>query len=77
MILMVSGPRGSMKYWMDYDVLCVRETLEQLLDDEKTPIGVARRVGCSRQSVKSAMKYHGLSIQRVKMSEDIRKKLGL
>ena len=66
-----------MKTWRDIEHLGERTALQTLLEEEKTPLRIARRLGCSRESVKNAMKHHGLSTKKYRIGDDMKKKLRL
>lgn len=66
-----------MKTWREIEHLRDRTALQILIEEEKTPIRIARRLGCSRESVKNAMKHHGLSTKKYKIGDDMRRKLRL
>ena len=50
-----------MNHWYWMTGLRSREELQMLIDEEGSVKRVARRVGCSRQTVAKAMKKYGLS----------------
>ena len=66
-----------MKTWKDIPELKARECLEALLETEKTPKKVAARLNCSRESVKTAMRHHGLKTKTFTVSEEMRERLWL
>lgn len=66
-----------MKTWRDIEMLAERTALQTLLEEEKTPLRIARRLGCSRESVKNAMKHHGLSTKKYQIGDDMKRKLRL
>ncbi len=49
-----------MKTWRDIEELADRDTLKFLIEQEGTAPRIARRLGCSENSVRNAMKFHGL-----------------
>ena len=54
-----------------------KEELEQLIAEEGSAVRVARRVGCSRQTVSKAMKMYGLCRRGFVASEEARRRLSL
>ena len=66
-----------MKTWKDVAELADKSRLAALIDEEKTPLSIARRLGCSRESVKNAMKHHGLSTKKYHIGDDMKKRLRL
>ena len=62
-------------YWMEGLRSC--EELAALIAEEGTLTRIAKRVGCSRQTVAKAMKKYGLSRGCVVASEEARRKLFL
>ena len=59
-----------MNHWYWISGLRSREELQALIDEEGSVKLVARRVGCSRQTVAKAMKKYGLSRGWVVGSEE-------
>ncbi len=66
-----------MKTWKDIPELADRNILASLIEKEKTPLKIARYLGCSRESVKNAMKHHGLKTKKFHVEEDMKKRLRL
>ena len=66
-----------MKTWRDIEELVHKPTLQKILTEERTPLAVARRLGCSRESVKNAMKHHGLKTAKYRVAEEMKQKLRL
>lgn len=66
-----------MKTWRDIEGLSERKALSQLIEEEGTPLRIARRLGCSRESVKNAMRHHGLKSKCFVVGEEVKKKLRL
>ena len=66
-----------MKTWKDVPELSDRNSLEALIEVENTPMNIARHLGCSRESVKHAMKHHGLKTKKFHIEEDMRRRLFL
>ncbi len=66
-----------MKTWKDIPELRARASLEALLDTERTPKRIAARLNCSRESVKTAMRRHGLQTKTFSVSEEMRERLRL
>ena len=62
-------------YWMEG--LRSKEELEQLIAEEGSAVRVARRVGCSRQTVSKAMKKYGLCRGDFVASKETRRRLSL
>ncbi|MBE6515408.1 MAG: helix-turn-helix domain-containing protein [Methanocorpusculum parvum] len=54
-----------------------REELSRLIEEEGSATRVARRVGCSRQTVSKAMKMYGLCRRGFVASEEARRRLSL
>lgn len=59
-----------MNHWYWMAGLRSQEELQKLIDEEGSVKRVARRVGCSRQTVAKAMKKYGLSRGCVVGSEE-------
>lgn len=51
--------------WRSHKQLADRHKLAILLMEEGSTASIARRVGCSKASVKSAMLFHGLAEKEV------------
>ena len=66
-----------MNHWYWMEGLRSREELSQLIAEEGTLTRIAKRVGCSRQTVAKAMRKYGLSRGCVVASEEARRKLFL
>ena len=66
-----------MKHWYLMEGLRSKEELERLIAEEGSAVRVARRVGCSRQTVSKAMKKYGLSRGCVVASEESLRRLFL
>ena len=66
-----------MKTWKTIPELADKNTLASLINEERTPLRIARRLGCSRESVKNAMKHHGLRTKKFQIEEDMKKRLRL
>ena len=66
-----------MKTWKDVPELFDRKSLAALIEVENTPMKIAKRLGCSRESVKHAMKHHGLKTKKFHIEEDMKRRLFL
>ena len=66
-----------MKTWKDIKELADKTALQNLIDKEKTPLQISKRLGCSRESVKHAMRHHGLHTKKFQIKEDMKKRLRL
>ena len=66
-----------MNHWYWMEGLRSREELSRLIAEEGTLTRIAKRVGCSRQTVAKAMRKYGLSRGCVVASEEARRKLFL
>ena len=66
-----------MNTWKDIPELKDKNALEALLETEKTPLQIAKHLGCSRESVKHAMRHHGLHTKKFQIKEDMKKRLRL
>lgn len=66
-----------MKTWRDIPELTDCSILSSLIEKEKTPLKIARHLGCSRESVKNAMKHHGLKTKKFHVEEEMKKRLRL
>ena len=66
-----------MRTWKDIEELAEKAALEALIEEMMTPIRIAKRLGCSRESVKHAMKYHGLNTKKFHIEEDMKRRLFL
>lgn len=66
-----------MKTWKDIAELADKTRLASLIECEHTPLRIAQRLGCSRESVKHAMKHHGLKTKKFSVDEEMRRRLRL
>ena len=66
-----------MKHWYLMEGLRSKEELERLIAEEGSAVRVARRVGCSRQTVSKAMKKYGLCRGDFVASKEARRRLSL
>ena len=66
-----------MKHWYWMEGLRSADELSALIAEEGSMTRIAKRVGCSRQTVSKAMKKYGLSRGCVVASEETRRKLFL
>ena len=66
-----------MKHWYLMEGLRSKEELERLIAEEGSAVRVARRVGCSRQTVSKAMKNYGLCRGDFVASKEARRRLFL
>ena len=66
-----------MRTWKDIKELAEKAALEALIEEMMTPIRIARHLGCSRESVKHAMKHHGLKTKKFHIEEDMKRRLFL
>ncbi|MBR5815435.1 MAG: hypothetical protein IKY77_04490 [Methanocorpusculaceae archaeon] len=66
-----------MKTWRNIAELADKERLSSLINEERTPLRIARRIGCSRESVKNAMKHHGLHTKKFQIEDEMKKRLRL
>ena len=66
-----------MKTWKDIPELKDKNALEALIETEKTPLQIAKHLECSRESVKHAMRHHGLHTKKFQIKEDMKKRLRL
>ena len=66
-----------MRTWRDVPELFDRKSLAALIEVENTPMNIAKRLGCSRESVKHAMKHHGLKTKKFHIEEDMKRRLFL
>jgi len=60
-----------LRYWYSYPDLKKKERLKCLLEKHKTISAAASALGCSRYSVKSAIRYHGLAFPTDRQAERI------
>ncbi len=63
--------------WHSYPDLLDRKTLHGFVEDGLSVREIARKVGCSKHSVETALKAHGIRRPIVFMPEEVRKKLKL
>jgi len=54
-----------MKHWYDYPQLLSREYLEKAILKRRSAGEIARELGCSRYSVYTAARHHGLSMEGI------------
>ena len=66
-----------MNHWYWMEGLRSKEELEQLIAEEGSAVRVAKRVGCSRQTVSKAMKKYGLCRGDFVASKEVRRRLFL
>jgi len=66
-----------MNHWYWMEGLRSKEELERLIAEEGSAVRVARRVGCSRQTVSKAMKKYGLCRGDFVASKEARRRLSL
>jgi DNA invertase Pin-like site-specific DNA recombinase len=66
-----------MNHWYWMEGLRSKEELERLISEEGSAVRVARRVGCSRQTVSKAMKKYGLCRGDFVASEEVCRRLSL
>ena len=66
-----------MNHWYWMEGLRSKEELEQLIAEEGSAVRVAKRVGCSRQTVSKAMKKYGLCRGDFVASKEARRRLSL
>ncbi len=59
----------------EYPELTDRETLAGFVDNGMSIRDIAVRVACSKYAVESALRHHGLSRRRVRVPEEVKKKL--
>jgi len=52
-----------MRMWFSYPELLSREYLEKAVLKRRSAAEIAREVGCSRYSVYTAARHHGLSME--------------
>ncbi|HJJ62538.1 MAG TPA: hypothetical protein O0X94_04260 [Methanocorpusculum sp.] len=60
-----------MNHWYWMEGLRSKEELEQLIAEEGSAVRVAKRVGCSRQTVSKAMKKYGVCRRGFVASEEV------
>ena len=58
-----------------YPELTDRETLAEFVDAGMSIRAIAMRVTCSKYAVESALRHHRLSRRRVRVPEEVKKKL--
>ena len=66
-----------MNHWYWMEGLRSREELSSLIEEEGSATRIAKRVGCSRQTVSKAMKKYGLCRRGFVASEEARRRLFL
>ena len=66
-----------MNHWYWMEGLRSKEELEWLISEEGSAVRVAKRVGCSRQTVSKAMKKYGLCRRGFVASEEVCRRLSL
>ncbi|MEE1135811.1 MAG: hypothetical protein UHU36_02985 [Methanocorpusculum sp.] len=66
-----------MNHWYWMEGLRSKEELEQLIAEEGSAVRVAKRVGCSRQTVSKAMKKYGVCRRGFVASEEVCRRLYL
>lgn len=66
-----------MKVWRKMEGLRSRDELLRLVEEEGTMVRVARRVGCSRQTVAKAMQAYGVKRREYVVSDEMRERLRL
>ena len=66
-----------MNHWYWMEGLRSKEELEQLIAEEGSAVRVARRVGCSRQTVSKAMRAYGVCRRGFVASEEVCRRLYL
>jgi len=67
-----------MKNWYDYPELLSREYLEKAIFKRRSASQIALELGCSRYSVYTAARHHGLSMEGIKSGKArfLRRKVG-
>ena len=67
-----------MRHWYDYPQLLSREYLEMAILKRRSAFQIAREVGCSRYSVYTAARHHGLSMAGIQSGRPrfLRRKVG-
>ena len=66
-----------MKRWTEYPELNDKDNLSALIEHLHTPLCIARHLGCSRESVKHAMKHHGLHTKKYHIGDEMKTRLRL
>ena len=66
-----------MNHWYWMEGLRSKEELERLISEEGSAVRVARRVGCSRQTVSKAMRAYGVCRRGFVASEEVCRRLYL
>ena len=66
-----------MKHWYWMEGLRSKEELERLIAEEGSAVRVAKRVGCSRQTVSKAMRAYGVCRRGFVASEEVCRRLSL
>ena len=67
-----------MKHWYSYPELLSREYLEKAVSKRRSASEIARELGCSRYSVYTAVRHHGLSMEGIRSGKVrfLRRKVG-
>ena len=66
-----------MNHWYWMEGLRSKEELERLIAEEGSAVRVAKRVGCSRQTVSKAMKKYGVCRRGFVASKEVCRRLSL
>ena len=66
-----------MNHWYWMEGLRSKEELERLISEEGSAVRVAKRVGCSRQTVSKAMKKYGVCRRGFVASKEVCQRLSL
>ena len=66
-----------MNHWYWMEGLRSKEELERLIAEEGSAVRVAKRVGCSRQTVSKAMRAYGVCRRGFVASEEVCRRLSL
>jgi hypothetical protein len=66
-----------MNHWYWMEGLRSKEELEQLIAEEGSAVRVAKRVGCSRQTVSKARRAYGVCRRGFVASEEVCRRLSL
>ena len=66
-----------MKTWKDISELANRETLQKLIEEEGNSRRIAERLACSQESVKNALRHHGLRSRCFIVRGEMKEKLKL
>jgi hypothetical protein len=54
-----------MRHWYEFPELLSREYLEMAIFKRRSALQIARELGCSRYSVYTAARHHGLAMEGV------------